>query len=236
MVDIWSKISQTLFPPICLLCDGRGDQGRLLCRGCLGDLPLLVNPCPICAIDLPPGTTPLTPCSECQREPPPVARTFCYGLYEPPLDYLILQLKFHAQLAIAPLLAELLAQKIRGAEPELPAALVPVSLHPTRLAERGFNQAGELARALGHELGRPTLPNLVKRTRHTDAQSGLAAGDRRKNMRGAFEVIADKVPAHIVIVDDVMTTGTTVWEMARTLKAAGAQRVDAWVIARTPVG
>lgn len=235
MVDIWSKIVRSLFPPVCLLCDGPGDSGRILCNGCLGDLPILENACPVCGINLPKNAATGSACNDCQREPPPVTRTFCFGLYDPPLDYLILQLKFQAQLAVAPLLAELLARKIRGAEPNLPTALLPVPLHPTRLAERGYNQAGELARAFGHELGLPVLHNLVRRTRHTDAQSTLAARGRRENMRGVFEVMPGTLPAHVAIVDDVMTTGTTVWEMAKVLKAAGAQRVDAWVIARTPV-
>ena len=237
MVNIWSKFSQTVFPPTCLLCDGRSDQGQLLCSGCLGDLPRILNACLQCGIEqVASEALTQTVCGQCRREPPPVTRTFCFGLYEPPLDYLILQLKFHAQLAVAPLLAGLLAQKIRGAEPQLPLALIPVPLHPTRLAERGYNQAGELARALGHELGLPTLPNLVRRTRHTDAQSALPAKERRKNVHDAFEVVGGDVPAHVAIVDDVMTTGTTVWEMAKTLKQAGAQRVDAWIIARTPMG
>jgi len=236
MVNIWSKFSQTVFPPTCLLCDGRSDNGGLLCSGCLGDLPRLLNACPQCGMELAPSAVMQSICGECQREPPPVTRTFCFGLYQAPLDYLILQLKFHAQLAVAPLLAGLLAQKIRGAEPQLPLALIPVPLHPARLAERGYNQAGELARALGHELGLPTLSNLVRRKRHTEAQSALPAKERRKNMRDAFEVVGSDVPTHVAIVDDVMTTGTTVWEMAKTLKQAGAQRVDAWIIARTPMG
>jgi len=117
----------------------------------------------------------------------------------------------------------------------LPNAIVPVPLHPTRLRERGYNQALELAKPLAREFGLVLAPGLLRRTRATAAQSDLDAVARRNNLRGAFEVDTNHAaPAHVALLDDVMTTGTTLREAARTLKRAGVARVDVWVLARAP--
>jgi len=113
--------------------------------------------------------------------------------------------------------------------------IVPVPLHPTRLRERGYNQALELAKPLAREFSLVLAPGLLRRTRATAAQSDLDAVARRKNLRGAFEVdTSHATPAHVALLDDVMTTGTTLREAARTLKRAGIGRVDVWALARAP--
>jgi len=114
-----------------------------------------------------------------------------------------------------------------------PDMLIPVPLHRLRMIKRGFNQASELGTYISKVLGIPLLTTALRRHRNTKAQSGLSRKQRRKNVRGAFYWHSLKTPdRHVALIDDVMTTGTTVTECARILKKAGAKRVDVWVAAR----
>ncbi|QWF19930.1 ComF family protein [Lysobacter capsici] len=116
-----------------------------------------------------------------------------------------------------------------------PPVLVPIPLHRSRLRERGYDQALELARPLARQLGLPLQAQALTRVRDTSAQSQLDASQRRRNLRDAFAWNGDvAMPAHIVLIDDVMTTGATLHSAARVLRRAGALRVDAWVCARVP--
>ncbi len=150
--------------------------------------------------------------------------------YAPPVDRWILDLKFHARLPVAPLLARLLAGRLRG-EP-LPTRVIPVPLHPRRLRERGFNQAVEIARPLCRDLGVALDWGAVRRVRATAHQVGADARARRRNVRGAFAAADDLRGLHVAILDDVVTTGATVGELARVLRRAGAARVEVWAVAR----
>ena len=152
--------------------------------------------------------------------------------YRAPVAYLIQRLKFSGELGLAPLLADLLADRIRARDTPLPELLLPVPLHPARLRERGFNQATQLARRLGGRLDIALDYRLCRRHRRTAPQSLLPVGERRGNMLGAFSVAGNVPAGHIAIVDDVMTTGHTVGELARQLRRAGAQCIEVWVIAR----
>jgi ComF family protein len=172
-------------------------------------------------------------CPTCQRHPPAFDRVIAPFRYAPPLDYLVQRLKFHQDLALARLLGQLLAAHLAGLPGPRPDVILPVPLHRRRLAERGFNQALEIGRPLHDALGIPLAPRLAQRVRHTEAQSRLPAGQRQRNLRGAY-VLGDRpLPGHIAILDDVLTTGTTVNELARLLKGAGVARVEVWVLART---
>lgn len=117
----------------------------------------------------------------------------------------------------------------------LPERLICVPLHPQRLRERGYNQALELAKPLARALRIPLDADALIRLRHTSAQTGLDAKARRRNLHAAFAV-ADpaRLPAHVAVIDDVMTTGTTLRECARVLRQAGVARVDVWALARAP--
>jgi ComF family protein len=114
-----------------------------------------------------------------------------------------------------------------------PDTLIPVPLHQLRFMKRGFNQAGELGRHVSKVLGIRLLTSALRRRRHTQAQSGLSRKQRRKNVHGAFYWHGSRLTGrHVALIDDVMTTGTTVTECARVLRKAGAKRVDIWVATR----
>lgn len=226
-----ARIQSLLFPLHCRLCGTRLATGPALCSGCRSDLPWLDTACRQCARSLPHAGNGLR-CGACQKRSPAFDVTTAVLHYRPPADYLIQRLKFSGELAIAPLLSTLLAAKIAGRQSPLPELILPVPLHHTRLRERGFNQATELARHLGRTLDIPLDHRLCKRMRKTEPQSLLPVNARRLNLRNAFSTTG-KLPArHIAIVDDVMTSGHTAGELSRVLKRAGAEKIEIWVIAR----
>jgi ComF family protein len=220
------NIAQSLLPQDCLLC-GASSGSRLLCAACLADLPRHDKPsCPVCALPTPLGET----CGACLAHPPAFGRTLAAFDYAFPVDALLHAFKYGGRLPVAEALADPLAEL--AAQHPLPDGLVPMPLHPSRLRERGFNQAMELAHRLSRRLGVKTLPNLCQRQRDTSPQADLPWKERKKNIRGAFDCRADLRGRRLAIVDDVMTTGATVGELASRLKQAGAE-VEVWVVART---
>jgi len=171
-------------------------------------------------------------CGPCHQRPPPFASSHIPFRYAAPLDYLLQQLKFHQRLYLAALLGDLLAEGLAGREGALPECLLPVPLSPGRLRERGYNQSQELARVVSRRLAIPLEGGLCERQRETAPQTALDGKARRRNLRGAFRVQGDSLPRHVAIIDDVVTTGTTVGELARTLRRAGVDRVEVWACAR----
>jgi ComF family protein len=160
-------------------------------------------------------------------------RTVCPLHYEFPVNRLVQAFKFRRQVAAGRVLSHLLCEYVNFSQAIYPAALIPVPLHNLRMLSRGFNQAFEMAAYIGKVLDIPVLASTLRRRRNTKAQSGLSRKQRRSNMQGAFYWYgSNKPPPHIVLVDDVMTTGTTVTECARVLRRAGAKRVDVWIAAR----
>lgn len=231
MVYKWiDSIQRLLYPARCRLCLAPGADDLELCRGCIADLPRVAVACRRCGRDVPAAGTPV--CGRCLADPPAFDRCHALYVYAPPVDFLIHRIKYAEDLALARTLGRLLAERIAGRGMARPDRVVPVPLHRTRLGERGYNQALELARPL-RQLGLRLDPRCCVRTRPTDAQAGLPAAGRRRNVRGAFEVVHDVGNDHVALVDDVLTTGSTLAELATTLKRAGARRVDVWVVART---
>ncbi len=171
-------------------------------------------------------------CGQCTQQPPSYDRALALLRYAYPADHLIQRLKFNAQLYLAHLLGERLAQHVARHVTQLPQVIIPVPLHRARLRERGFNQALELARPIAHRLGVPLDYRNCARVRATAAQSLLPAAQRRRNIKGAFQVTRPIKARHVAIVDDVMTTGHTVEEFAATLRKAGVKEIDVWVLAR----
>ncbi len=217
-----------MLPTSCSLCGQRLDAGSGLCPGCLADLPRPDAACDSCALPLArPGL-----CGGCLQDPPPVAGVVAPLVYGFPVDRLIGALKFRVGLELARPLSALVCEAART-RPR-PDLLVPVPLHPARLRERGYNQASVLARGIGRLLDLPVSDYVVTRSVHNTPQAGLDAITRRRNVRGGFRVSYALSGVRIALIDDVLTTGATIWELARTLRQAGAADIEAWVCARTP--
>lgn len=231
MANHWlSVIEHWLYPPTCLLCGDAGEGGLDLCGGCLESLPRIQEACTRCALPLAhPGFNGL--CGECQQTPPAYDAALALFHYQQPVRHLIQALKFGGRLDCARTLGRLLAEHL-AEHPHRPDALVPVPLHPRRYRERGFNQSAEIALELSRRLAIPLHASLCTRIRHTPAQAGLSARQRRVNVQRAFQVADTGLPRHVAIVDDVVTTGTTVNELARTLRAAGVVCIQVWAVAR----
>jgi ComF family protein len=170
-------------------------------------------------------------CGACLGHPPAFDRTFAALAYAFPVDRMIPRLKYHGRLAIAPLLAACLARQVAAAP--RPDRIVAMPLHAQRIRERGFNHASEVARGVAQRLGVPLDHAACRRVRDTPPQMGLKHDARRRNVRGAFECSTDVRGRHIAVIDDVMTTGTSLDELAAALKRAGAREVSCWVAART---
>jgi ComF family protein len=233
--------ARLLWPTRCLACGEPGGEAWDLCPACAAALPWSGNACARCALPLPgvPGgeggaaATRARVCGACLSQPPPLDAAHAACLYAAPLDRLLPRFKFHEDLAAGRLLAQLMTEAF--APLPRPDALVPVPLHRSRLRRRGYDQALELARPLARALHIPFRPDALERVRPTAPQSERDAAARRRNVRKAFAVRAGaRLPAHVVLVDDVMTTGATLHEAAHALRRAGVERVDAWVCARVP--
>lgn len=226
----WPKIIQEwLFPPTCLLCGDPGLPGRDLCEPCARELPYLRRACARCALPLALDGQPI--CGRCLTNPPSFDATYAPLLYRQPVRHLVQALKFHRHYAHARLLGLLLAESLahRGTFPEL---VLPVPLHASRLRQRGFNHSAEIAREVARRLAIPLAVGVVARCRATPPQVGLTAKARTRNVRHAFAVTRPLRARHVAILDDVMTTGSTVNELAGVLRTAGVERIDIWVCAR----
>jgi ComF family protein len=218
-------VGRSLLGQDCLLC-GAASRDALLCDGCNADLPWLGEACPQCAG--PSGGD--GPCGACLARPPAFDATVAAWRYEFPVDRLVHALKYGRRLALAELFGQALAPRVGDRRID---AVVPMPLAPRRLAERGFNQALEIARWVAKRTGIRLEPQLAERIRDTAPQTDLPHAARAANVRGAFACAAALAGQAIAVVDDVMTTGATAEELARTLKRAGAARVESWVVART---
>lgn len=218
------KLLDGILPNYCLLCGA--DSRAVICGPCAGDLPPLPEQrCPRCAEPAGRGET----CGQCLTRPPHFDGTVALYRYDFPLDRLIQDFKYGSQLALGGWFGEGLARALTDRDFDI---LVPLPLHPERLRQRGYNQAGELARVIARRLGRPLDLDHLQRTRPTSPQAELPLEKRAANVRGAFECMADFSGRHILLVDDVMTTGATLDEAARTLKLHGAAGVTVAVVAR----
>lgn len=201
-------------------------HGAPLCPGCLADLPRLATPrCPVCALPTAMGEI----CGGCLKHPPAFDSTRAVYRYAYPLDALLQHYKYGQGLH----LADFLAGQLAGQITDRPDLILPMPLHPRRLQERGYNQAGEIAKRLARRLDLPVSLTACTRAKDAPPQASLPLKERRKNIRGAFECDADLAGKRIALIDDVMTTGASLSELAKTVKQAGAVEVQAWVVART---
>jgi ComF family protein len=226
------RVLAALLPQECVLCGAVESlrihgHSTLLCDACRGDLPYLSKPgCPVCALPTAGGNV----CGRCLADPPHFDATHAALAYEYPVEPLMQFYKYRSGVAVGALLADLLNTDIAAPAAVDFVAVIPLS--PARLAERGFNQALEIARPLARMHDIPLRADLGVRIRHTGAQAALPFAERRKNVRGAFACMENLSGMRIAVVDDVMTTGATLDEFAGTLKKRGAARVVNWVVAR----
>jgi ComF family protein len=230
---ILARLGGCLLPPRCVLCGGPGhDPGLDLCVECDAGLPVLPSRCPRCAGEIEPRAIGST-CVRCVTHPPPYTRCHAAFRYADPIDTLVKSLKYGGRLTMSRVLGELLARSIAGIPDADAATLLPVPLHPLRHAERGFNQASEIARWAARRLGIACDDRLATRVLESPRQVGLTAAQRRTNLRGAF--VADRARVHgrhVIVLDDVLTTGSTAAALAETLLLQGdAGRVDVWCVA-----
>lgn len=220
-----------VMPKSCVFCGApRRHYETAICTGCERDLPWIRAQCPGCARPLASETRSGVTCAACQVRPTPFEVAVAPLAFEFPVDAAIRQLKFHRKLYYAAAFGEMLCRAFA----RLPAdvdALLPVPLHWTRHGIRGFNQAAEICRPLQHATALPLVRN-VKRLRRTPYQSGLGARERRRNLAGAFAVRDTISARHVVLVDDVMTTGETCAQLARELLSQGVAKVSALALAR----
>lgn len=228
--------SRTALPVLCLVCGRTVWRDYSLCRECEAELPWLVEACARCGEELADNEDEL--CSRCRLDPPEFDACFAPLCYRSPVDKLIAGYKFNAEFAGGYALSRILARAAtarwrKSASPDL---LLPVPLHRSRLRRRGFNQALEIAKVLAAASGVPLAAVSLRKTRPTPPQTEMADAKRRRaNIRGAFELVqSPKIlrARHVALVDDVVTTMSTVAELARLLKRAGVEKVEVCCLAR----
>lgn len=257
-------ISFSLFPSCCVLCGTESDRPIDLCQHCEDGLPLNTHYCISCSIPFINSHQGNTLCGECIAHPPAFDQCIAPLRYEFPISTLINRFKHQGRFCNSRVLADLLLDRLSNSQstqsktteleleehnpPEEnlseqnlpkgnkpPDLIVPVPLHWRRRFIRGFNQSQWLANYLGRQLNINVDNTLLTRTRNTPPQQQLRRKQRQKNLKGAFQVKRPVEGQHIALIDDVVTTGSTVSELARLLKKSGASRVDIWCLARTPL-
>jgi ComF family protein len=224
-----TALGRRLLARDCELCAASGAR-QPVCDACTETLPILDGTCHVCALPVRQNST----CGQCLSHPPHFDRTLAVWAYEYPIDRLVQSFKFHHRLELAPWFATALAARALAANLCLQdLVIVPMPLHRSRLVERGFNQAMEIARQFATITHGTLMPSVVEKHRQTRLQSDLPLKERWKNIRGAYRCSGSFATANVAVVDDVMTTGASLNELARVLKLAGAKQVVNLVIART---
>lgn len=224
------RLGDALLPPSCTLC-GSATTGALLCAPCTAGLPWNTPACPGCA--LPAAQAVL--CPACLHKPRAFDAAHAAFVLATPVQEGIHALKYQARFQQAALLGAAFAAQIRQRAEPLPALLIPVPLHWRRQWWRGHNQSLALARVIGAALDVAVDATAAMRQRATPDQIGQTAAQRRRNLKGAFAVSPRVAGRHIALLDDVMTTGATLEELALACKLAGAARVEVWAMARQPL-
>ena len=231
-------LKQVLFRQNCVLCNANINapqaSNHAVCRPCLNDLPWHpTNSCPQCGL-----TSSGMVCGRCLNSPPDFDATKAIFLYAYPVDVMMQRYKYGNMLNLGNTFGDFLTEKVNVEDCLKNIDLIiPMPMHPQRLKERGFNQALEIAKVLTKDCKEKLDYNSVERQTLTPPQASLPLKERIKNIKGAFKVKADKLDKlqgkRIAIIDDVMTTGASLNELAKTLKKAGASHVECWVVVRT---
>jgi ComF family protein len=237
----FSHFANAVFGQNCVICGGQNsmrEQNDALpanihaaCRACLGSLPWhSKKSCPQCGLNSDGNV-----CGSCLNSPPDFDITKAIFLYAFPIDAMMVRYKYGNSLNLGDTFGEFLAEKIDSNKIDISDIdlIIPMPMHPQRLKERGFNQALEIAKVLTKNCKEKLDYKSVERQTLTPPQASLPLKERVKNIKGAFKVNINLAGKRITIVDDVMTTGASLNELAKTLKKSGASHVECWVIART---
>ncbi|MDM8565510.1 ComF family protein [Candidatus Halobeggiatoa sp. HSG11] len=218
-------ITKRLLLQNCFLCGS--DSNQLLCTACLSDLPYQTSTCYNCAKPLKTGNL----CKQCQQNLPPYTRVQAVFSYVYPVNKLISVAKFKENLPVLNLLGSLMVKYLQiETRPDI---LIPIPLHPKRLRQRGYNQSLELTKYISKHTGIPLSYNSCQRIKNTRPQVGLSTSKRATNIQDAFKVNKIKKNwQYIILIDDVMTTGSTVEALTKEFLKAGIKRVDVWCCAR----
>lgn len=221
-------LKMRLFPQPCILCNAANGNELGICPDCLSDLPFHRDEyCPQCSL---PSTNNLI-CGACIASPPDFDATTSIFSYEYPISQLVQHYKYGQELHLGNLFAKLLQHKLSAHK--LPDLIIPMPLHPKRLAERGFNQSLEVAKIVGKALNISVDYTACLRTKYSPPQASLPLRQRATNIKGAFTCTKSLTGLRIGLIDDVMTTGASLNALAKAVKAKGASHVECWVIART---
>jgi len=242
-MELAQKLLSALFPSRCILCRQTVRIAALnpnieVCRDCYKILPHNDNSCARCALPLPVDVGNQPSCGRCIKKTPSYDYSRSVFRYEGDIINLIHQLKFGEKISYARSIGEILLASFESELLEkhgVPDCIIPVPIHDKRLRGRGYNQSIEIARVMAKKLEMPIAYDAVVKKHSTLAQSGLNAKERQRNIKNAFDVINVENYKHVLIVDDVVTTGSTVNEIAKALKKNGVDRVGVLSIARAPV-
>lgn len=230
MRDILRSITQSIrLPSICVLCKHYHKDSTAVCTHCIALLPRLGPACVHCAYPLFDGDYLL--CGQCIANPPPIDKALISYRFEEPLRTLIHQFKYHHRFYLCTFLSQLIMNAWQQEQTQ-PQCLIPVPMHPKKIRQRGFNQSILLTRLLAKKTGIPYDLTLCRKSKNTEAQATLNGKQRIRNVQGAFSLNTTSYE-HIALIDDLLTTGSTANELARTFKKAGVKKVELWCCART---
>jgi len=233
-MELAQKLLSNLFPCRCIFCQQTVEHSFEVCPDCYRALPHNAVCCVRCALPLAEDINNAVLCGRCIQKPPAFDYSHSLFRYEDDVIGLVHQLKFGEKISYARTIGEMLLTLFLRTG-EKPDCLLPVALHKSRMRQRGFNQSIEISRVLAKDLDIPIEHTAVVRQRSTTAQTGLNAKQRQKNIRGAFSVVGKLNYKHVLVIDDVMTTGATVNELAKVLKKNKVERVGVLSIARAPM-
>lgn len=234
MIDILAQISNWCLPRICVGCSFNSNNSHVdLCSFCKTNLPWLDECCYQCGAPMDKITESVV-CEHCQQSPPPFNRLCALFTYQQPIIKLLGNLKFGKQLFPAQMFANLLMEAVLQywyVKQPLPELIIPVPLHPRRHRQRGYNQAFEICAPLAKSLSIPVDLDFCQRIKYTQPQTRLEKEHRISNVADAF-VARNKAYENVVILDDVITTGSTVKELSLALQNVGVKNIDVWCICR----
>lgn len=226
----WDAVADVVWPPSCVVCDEVIDGPGGFCEACAPEVVEL--PAEHCSRCAEPGAFHGGRCERCSTTEVPFEQAFAPFEHEGAVARAIHRLKYEDQSHLGRSLGLLLAHTAREALQQMPGTLVPLPLHDARFRERKFDQAALLTHALAQATSRPVALEWLQRTRDTPRQVGLEEDAREANVRGAFSAPSAVRGEDVVIIDDVLTSGATAREAARTLRAAGAGRIFVLTLAR----